>query len=89
MPGPMSLKSKIEAERDRLSQQVADMNRALDLIKLFESSANGHRAAPATEPDTAPDAAPARRKRRQLSPAEKKVISKRMKAYWKGRRQSV
>ena len=89
MPGPHSLKSKIEAERDRLQTQLAEMNRTLDIITLFETSAgatNGHRPAHAEAADKADDKAP---RKRSMSPQARKAISRRMKAYWKGRRQTV
>lgn len=89
MPG---LREQIEAERDRLERQIADLNRTLDVISLFESAAssassraNGHQPA-------VPEAADKPRKRAARKPmtdAQRKRVSRRMRAYWKERRQSV
>jgi Arc/MetJ-type ribon-helix-helix transcriptional regulator len=71
---------ELEAERARIERQIAALKAALG------ESGGARRGRPAGRRGRPPGAATKQRRRRKFSAAQRKEVSRRMKAYWAKRR---
>ncbi len=70
----------------RLAQLVAEMDAILEAFPDLGGSAGSGRVRPPRRTRAASDLAPRRGRRRGMSAAQRKEVSRRMKAYWAKRR---
>lgn len=71
----MNILAKMQADRDVLAKQLADLDAALATVRRYLG------AGTATS-----EAVPQKRRATTMSPAQRKAVSQRMKAYWKARK---